>query len=60
MSKDTTMIDRSTLPIAGDRLGERPIERLAIANGNYYFRGYLEIARRFLFTPVFEPVHPKW
>ncbi len=30
------------------------------ANGNFYYRGYGEIARRYLFKPVFEPVHPKW
>jgi len=29
-------------------------------NGHFYYRGYGEIARRFLFRPVFEPVHPKW
>ena len=29
-------------------------------NGHFYYRGYLEIARRFLFRPVFEPGHPKW
>ncbi|CAN7760895.1 fatty acid desaturase [Variovorax sp. LjRoot130] len=30
------------------------------ANGHFYYRGYGEIARRFLFRPVFEPVHPRW
>jgi len=30
------------------------------ANGHFYYRGYGEIARRFLFRPVFEPVHPHW
>ncbi|RZL94811.1 MAG: fatty acid desaturase [Variovorax sp.] len=29
-------------------------------NGHFYYRGYCEIARRYLFRPVFEPVHPKW
>jgi fatty acid desaturase len=33
---------------------------LLAANGNFYYRGYAEIARRFLFAPVFAPVHPKW
>lgn len=30
------------------------------ANGNFYYRGYGEIARRYLWRPVFRPVHPKW
>ncbi|WP_077002619.1 fatty acid desaturase [Variovorax sp. KK3] len=30
------------------------------ANGHFYYRGYAEIARRYLFRPVFEPVHPLW
>ena len=30
------------------------------ANAGFYFRGYLEIARRFLFRPVFDPAHPRW
>jgi fatty acid desaturase len=30
------------------------------ANAHFYYRGYGEIARRFLFRPVFEPVHPHW
>jgi fatty acid desaturase len=29
-------------------------------NGGFYYRGYADIARRFLFRPVFEPAHPKW
>ncbi|CAN5483512.1 fatty acid desaturase [soil metagenome] len=29
-------------------------------NNNFYYRGYLEIARRFMFRPVFDPSHPKW
>lgn len=29
-------------------------------NGHFYYRGYSEIARRYLFRPVFAPVHPKW
>ncbi|WP_218509888.1 fatty acid desaturase [Variovorax sp. dw_308] len=29
-------------------------------NGHFYYRGYGEIVRRFLFRPVFAPVHPKW
>ncbi|MDM0021006.1 fatty acid desaturase [Variovorax saccharolyticus] len=30
------------------------------ANGNFYYRGYVEIARRYLWRPVFRPVHPQW
>lgn len=30
------------------------------ANGQFHYRGYFEIARRFLFRPVFDPVHPRW
>jgi fatty acid desaturase len=30
------------------------------ANRGFHYRGYLEIARRFLFRPVFDPVHPRW
>ncbi|WPB59209.1 fatty acid desaturase [Xylophilus sp. GOD-11R] len=30
------------------------------ANGNFYWRGYGQIARRHLFRPVFRPVHPVW
>jgi fatty acid desaturase len=30
------------------------------ANGNFYYRGYGQIARRFLLRPVFRPVHPQW
>ncbi len=33
---------------------------LLAGNGHFYYRGYAEIARRFLFRPVFAPVHPKW
>lgn len=29
-------------------------------NGNFYFRGYGEIVRRFGFRTVFDPIHPKW
>ena len=29
-------------------------------NRDFYYRGYLEIARRFLFRPVFDPAHPRW
>lgn len=35
-------------------------EQLLQQNGGFYFRGYLEIMRRFGFKTVFEPVHPKW
>lgn len=37
-------------------------ERAALLrdNGGFYYRGYLEIARRFLFRPVFDPAHPRW
>ncbi|MPS29731.1 MAG: fatty acid desaturase [Alcaligenaceae bacterium] len=34
-------------------------EMLAV-NGNFYYRGYLDIARRFMFRPVFDPAHPRW
>lgn len=30
------------------------------ANGNFYYRGYAEIARRYLLRPIFRPVHPQW
>lgn len=30
------------------------------ANGGFYYRGYGQIARRYLLRPVFEPVHPRW
>jgi fatty acid desaturase len=29
-------------------------------NQSFYFRGYIDIARRFLFRPVFDPAHPRW
>lgn len=29
-------------------------------NGNFYYRGYLQIAVRFMFRPVFDPGHPRW
>ncbi|MDR3399298.1 MAG: fatty acid desaturase [Pandoraea sp.] len=29
-------------------------------NGNFYYRGYGQIARRYLFRPVFHPEHPRW
>ena len=29
-------------------------------NGNFYYRGYGQIARRYLFKPVFHPEHPRW
>ncbi|MBI3515003.1 MAG: fatty acid desaturase [Proteobacteria bacterium] len=32
--------------------------KLLAHNGNYYFRGYAEIARRWLVKPVFVPIHP--
>lgn len=35
-------------------------ERVLAHNGNYYFRGYGEIARRWLLRPVFVPSHPKY
>jgi fatty acid desaturase len=34
--------------------------RLLAHNGNYFFPGYGEIARRWLFEPVFVPAHPRW
>ena len=30
------------------------------ANGNFYYRGYGEIVRRYLVRPVFRPIHPQW
>lgn len=33
-------------------------EELLKMNGNFVYSGYGELARRFLFTPVFIPVHP--
>ena len=33
-------------------------EKLLAHNGDYYFRGYAEIARRWLVKPVFVPIHP--
>lgn len=35
-------------------------EEMLAANQNFYYRGYLQIARLFLFRPVFVPQHPKW
>lgn len=29
-------------------------------NRNFYYRGYLQIARLFMFRPVFDPRHPRW
>jgi fatty acid desaturase len=29
-------------------------------NGNLYFTGYGEVARKWLFRPVFTPPHPRW
>jgi fatty acid desaturase len=33
-------------------------ERLLRHNGHFVFRGYWQIARRWLFRPVFVPAHP--
>jgi len=33
-------------------------EELLRMNGHFLYRGYGELARRFLFKPVFEPIHP--
>ncbi|MDM0059070.1 fatty acid desaturase [Variovorax fucosicus] len=33
---------------------------LLAANGNFYYRGYGQIARRYLLRPIFKPVHPLW
>lgn len=41
------------------RFARQRAEMLA-ANGHFYYRGYLQIARLFLFRPVFDPAHPKW
>jgi fatty acid desaturase len=35
-------------------------EEMLATNNNFYYRGYLDIARRFMFRPVFDPAHPKW
>ena len=35
-------------------------ERLLAHNGGYFLSGYGEIARRWLFAPVFAPAHPRW
>jgi fatty acid desaturase len=35
-------------------------EQILEHNGNLYFRGYGEIARRWLVKPVFTPPHPRW
>jgi len=39
---------------------ERNRAEMLATNGNFYYRGYLQIARRFLFRPVFDPGHPRW
>ncbi|MES2610063.1 MAG: fatty acid desaturase [Pseudomonadota bacterium] len=35
-------------------------EEMLATNRHFYYRGYLQIARLFLFRPVFVPDHPKW
>lgn len=35
-------------------------ESLLRDNGGFYYRGYVDIARRFLWRPVFNPAHPRW
>ena len=35
-------------------------EEMLATNKHFYYRGYLDIVRRFLFRPVFDPAHPKW
>ena len=35
-------------------------EKVLAHNGNYYFRGYGAIARRWLVKPVFVPAHPRF
>lgn len=35
-------------------------EEMLATNNNFYYPGYLDVARRFLFRPVFDPAHPKW
>lgn len=35
-------------------------EAILAANGGFYYRGYGQIARRYLLHPIFEPVHPQW
>lgn len=50
-----------TLPwyrIPGRFRAER--ETLLATNSGFYYRGYGDITRRFLFRPVFNPAHPKW
>jgi len=35
-------------------------EEMLATNRHFYYRGYLQIARLFMFRPVFVPAHPKW
>lgn len=45
------------------KIGKRFIQNrdeLLSTNGNFYYRGYLQIIRQFLFKPVFDPAHPRW
>lgn len=35
-------------------------EQILAHNGNLYFRGYGEVARRWLLKPIFSPPHPRW
>ena len=35
-------------------------EQILAHNGGLYFRGYGEVARRWLLKPVFTPPHPRW
>lgn len=35
-------------------------EEMLATNKNFYYRGYLQIARLFMFRPVFDPAHPHW
>ena len=35
-------------------------DKVLAHNGHYYFRGYYQIARRWLLAPVFVPAHPKY
>jgi fatty acid desaturase len=35
-------------------------EQILAHNGRLYFKGYGEIAAKWLFRPIFEPPHPRW
>ena len=35
-------------------------QQILAHNGNLYFKGYGEVARRWLLRPIFEAAHPRW